>query len=186
MAKWQFTKGLHDVGDGCLAYLQPDGGWGWSNAGLVVDGEENLLIDTLFDLKLTQEMLDTMRNKFPSALRIKTLVNTHANGDHTFGNQLVADAEIITTEQTAAEMLERPPELIKRLKANRAELGEGARFLYDMMAKNFDWDEVVYTAPTRTFSERLDLKVGDKEVQLIYAGPAHTKGDTLVYLPKEK
>jgi len=55
-----------------------------------------------------------------------------------------------------------------------------------MMAKNFDWDEVVYTAPTRTFSERLDLKVGDKEVQLIYAGPAHTKGDTLVYLPKDK
>ena len=186
MAKWQFTKGLHDLGGGCLAYLQPDGGWGWSNAGLVVDGEENLLIDTLFDLKLTQEMLDTMRNKVPSAQKIKTLVNTHANGDHTFGNQLVADAEIITTAQTAAEMLERPPELIKRLKANQAELGEGARFLYDMMAKNFDWEEVVYTAPTRTFSERLDLKVGDKEVQLIYAGPAHTKGDTLVYLPKDK
>src|SRR6516164_7668857 len=81
---------------------------------------------------------------------------------------------------------ERPPELIKRLKANQAELGEGARFLYDMMAKNFDWEEVVYTAPTRTFLERLDLKVGDKEVQLIYAGPAHTKGDTLVYLPRDK
>jgi hypothetical protein len=43
MAKWQFTKGLHDLGGGCFAYLQPDGGWGWSNAGLVVDGEENLL-----------------------------------------------------------------------------------------------------------------------------------------------
>jgi glyoxylase-like metal-dependent hydrolase (beta-lactamase superfamily II) len=52
-----------------------------------------------------------MRNKVPSAHKIKTLVNTHANGDHTFGNQLVADAEIITTAQTAAEMLERPPEL---------------------------------------------------------------------------
>jgi glyoxylase-like metal-dependent hydrolase (beta-lactamase superfamily II) len=155
MAKWQFTKGLHDLGVGCLAYLQPDGGWGWSNAGLIVDGEENLLIDTLFDLKLTQEMLDTMRDNVPSALKIKTLVNTHANGDHTFGNQLVADAEIITSAQTAAEMPERPPELIKRLKANRAELGEGAQFLYDMMAKNFDWDDVVYTAPTRTFLERL-------------------------------
>ena len=49
------------------------------------------------------------------------------------------------------------------LKANRAELGEGARLLYEMMAKNFDWDEVVYTVPTRTFSERLDLKVGDRK-----------------------
>jgi cyclase len=186
MAKWQFTKGLHDLGGGCFGYLQPDGGWGWSNAGLVVDGEENLLIDTLFDLKLTQEMLNNMRDKVPSAQKIKTLVNTHANGDHTFGNQLIVDAEIITTAQTAAEMLERPPEVIKRLKANRTQLGEGALFLYDMMAKNFDWEDVVYTAPTRTFSERLDLKVGDKEVQLIYAGPAHTKGDTLVYLPQDR
>ena len=42
MSKWQYTKGLHDLGNGCLAYLQPDGGWGWSNAGLIVDGSENL------------------------------------------------------------------------------------------------------------------------------------------------
>ena len=153
---------------------------------MVVDGEENLLIDTLFDLKLTKEMLNNMRDNVPSAQKIKTLVNTHANGDHTFGNQLIVDAEIITTAQTAEEMLERPPEFIKRVKANRTQLGEGALFLYDMMAKNFDWEDVVYTAPTRTFSERLDLKVGDKEVQLIYAGPAHTKGDTLVYLPQDR
>jgi len=186
MAKWQYTKGLHDLGNGCLAYLQPDGGWGWSNAGLIVDGTENLLIDTLFDLKLTREMLDEMRDKEPSAKKIKTLVNTHANGDHTFGNQLVAGAEIITTETTAEEMLAHPPEFLRSLKNNRAQLGEAGEFLYEMMARNFDWDDVVYTAPTRTFSERLDLKVGDKEVRLVYAGPAHTKGDTLVYVPKDK
>ena len=58
MSKWQYTKGLHDLGHGNHAYLLPDGGWGWSNAGLIVDGEQNLLVDTLFDLKLTQEMLD--------------------------------------------------------------------------------------------------------------------------------
>jgi cyclase len=186
MSKWQYTKGLHDLGNGCLAYLQPDGGWGWSNAGLIVDGGENLLVDTLFDLKLTREMLDEMRDKVPSAAKIKTLVNTHANGDHTFGNQLVSGAEIIATRQTAEEMFEFQPQRIKDLKAGRAQLGEGAQFLYEMMAKNFDWDDVVYTPPTRTFSERLDLKVGDKDVQLIYAGPAHTKGDTLVYIPKDK
>ena len=30
-----YDKGLHRVGDSTWAYLQPDGGWGWSNAGLV-------------------------------------------------------------------------------------------------------------------------------------------------------
>ncbi|MGE5150292.1 MAG: MBL fold metallo-hydrolase, partial [Rhodospirillaceae bacterium] len=54
------------------------------------------------------------------------------------------------------------------------------------MARHFEWDDVVYTAPTRTFAGKLDLKVGDKQVQLVEAGPAHTRGDLLVYLPKEK
>jgi cyclase len=44
MASWQFTKGLHDIGNGCHACLQPDGGWGWSNAGQIVDGEKSLLV----------------------------------------------------------------------------------------------------------------------------------------------
>src|SRR5580658_361282 len=52
MAKWHYTKGAHDLGNGCFAYLQPDGTWGWSNAGLVTDGGETLLVDTLFDLRL--------------------------------------------------------------------------------------------------------------------------------------
>ncbi len=33
-----YTRGLHDLGNGAWAWLQPDGSWGWSNAGLVVDG----------------------------------------------------------------------------------------------------------------------------------------------------
>ncbi len=53
------------------------------------------------------------------------------------------------------------------------------------MATHFGWDDVIYTAPTRTFGGRLDLKVGDKEVQLHEAGPAHTKRDLLVYLSQE-
>ena len=94
MAKWQFTKGLHDIGNGCHAYLQPDGGWGWSNAGLITDGDRSLLVDTLFDLKLTREMLGAMRDAVPAAKSIGTLVNTHSNGDHTFGNQLLGGAEV--------------------------------------------------------------------------------------------
>lgn len=40
--------------------------------------------------------------------------------------------------------------------------------------------------PNRVFSGRLDLKVGDKDVQLIEVGPAHTEGDTLVYVARNK
>src|SRR5271170_5908346 len=103
--KWSFTKGLHELGNGCYAYLQPNGSWGWSNAGLVVDGDQSLLVDTLFDLKLTREMLEVMRRAQPrSAARSGTLVNTHSNGDHCFGNELVEGAEIIASKACAEEM----------------------------------------------------------------------------------
>src|SRR5436309_1453504 len=49
MNKWSYTKGLHDLGNSIYAYLQPDGSWGWSNAGIITDGDASLLIDTLFD-----------------------------------------------------------------------------------------------------------------------------------------
>src|SRR5579885_2944171 len=101
MAKFPYTKGLHDLGSECFAWLQPDGSWGWSNAGLVVDGRASLLVDTLFDLELTREMLDAMRAAAPAAATIGTVVNTHSNGDHTYGNQLVGGAEIIASTACA-------------------------------------------------------------------------------------
>ena len=89
MAGWQYRKGLQDIGNGCYAWLQPDGGWGFSNSGLITDGGETLLVDTLMDLAHTREMLDGYRAAVPAAAQIGTLVNTHSNGDHTFGNQFV-------------------------------------------------------------------------------------------------
>src|SRR5271156_5612091 len=98
-----YQKGMHEVADGVWAYLQPDGGWGWSNAGLITDGDRSLLVDTLFDLKLTGEMLHAMRRTTPAANDIDALVNTHANGDHWYGNSLVAGAEIVASARPAAE-----------------------------------------------------------------------------------
>ncbi|MEO2038039.1 MAG: aldo/keto reductase, partial [Martelella sp.] len=103
MTKWKYTKGLHDLGNGCWGYLVPDGSWGWSNAGLIADGEATLLVDTLFDLKCTGDMLAEMRNAVPASEKIGVLVNTHADGDHTFGNQLVKGARIIGTEGTVSD-----------------------------------------------------------------------------------
>ena len=79
-----YARGAHQIADGVWAYLQPDGGWGLSNAGLVAshDGASSLLVDTLFDLHLTDQMLSALRKATPAAQRIATVVNTHANGDH--------------------------------------------------------------------------------------------------------
>jgi cyclase len=129
MSKSNFAKGLHELGNGTYAYLQPDGSWGWSNAGLVADGDATLLVDTLFDLKITKEMLDTMRDAVPAAEKIGILVNTHADGDHTFGNQLVEGARIIGTEGTVSDFDRFDPKVLEGICKNPEEFGAaGIRF----------------------------------------------------------
>jgi cyclase len=180
-----YSNGLHEVGDGLYAYLQPDGGWGWSNAGLVVDGESTLLIDTLFDLALTERMLSAMRSAVPAAARIDTVVNTHANGDHCYGNQLVGDARIVASERTVAEMGELPAAAMAALVQQAPGMGElGAFFLRCFGA--FDFDRIETVLPDETFNGELGLRVGSREVRLIEVGPAHTRGDTLALLPAER
>ncbi|HLZ60053.1 MAG TPA: MBL fold metallo-hydrolase [Ktedonosporobacter sp.] len=181
-----YTKGLHDLGCSVYAYLQPDGSWGWSNAGLVTDSGTSLLVDTLFDLNLTQEMLDTMRRAVP-ATPISTVVNTHANGDHCFGNQLVSDALIISSAQTAQEMTAEgaSPATFAALCRQSPQLGLCGVFLKHAFG-SFDFEDITLTLPQKTFEGELTLKVGEKEVQLIEVGPAHTRGDTLVYVPEDR
>ena len=177
--------GLHDLGRGVYAWLAPRGTWGWSNAGLIVDGEESLLVDTLYDLDLTGQMLRRMRAAEPRASAIDTLVNTHANGDHCHGNELVAGAEIIASTASALEMAELPPEAMAALMDGAREMGAvGDYFLHCF--GGFRFDGIRHTPPTRTFDGRLDLQVGDKPVHLIEVGPAHTRGDVLVHSPWDR
>lgn len=176
-----YDKGLHELGDACFAYLQPDGSWGWSNAGLVVGDGASLLVDTLFDLHLTRDMLATMVPHTTTA-PIGTLLNTHANGDHCYGNQLVAGAEIIASEATAHEMAEVPPAMLHALNTAPGEVGALFRHFFGA----FDFDGIDVAMPTRTFHGRLDIEVGGRAVELIEVGPAHTRGDTIVYVPDAK
>ena len=181
----RFTKGLHDLGNGCWAWLQPDGGWGWSNAGLIHDGGESLLVDTLFDLRLTAEMLDAMKAAVPAAARIGALVNTHANGDHCYGNQLVPGARIIASRASAAEMEEFPPEAMARLIENAAALGPGAQYLAKLFSP-FEFRGIRHVPATETFDGELRFRVGGKEVVLFEVGPAHTRGDVIVWVPQDR
>jgi len=179
-----YEKGLVDLGHGGYAWLQPDGGWGWSNAGLVTDGEHALLIDTLFDVRLTREMLRAMKDAAPTA-RIEHLVNTHRNGDHCNGNQLVKGAEIIASKATVDEMLHESPRMMTSLMKQAPQMGEvGEFFQYCFGA--FHFEEVEQTLPTRTFEGALDVRVGDKVVALKEVGPAHTDGDVIAYVPADR
>lgn len=196
----RFAGGLHQVAEGTWAWLQPNGDLGESNAGFVVGDDESLLIDTLWDLPLTRRMLDAA--DAAGVPKPKTLFNTHSDGDHFWGNQLVAGAEIISTAAARELMTLDPPAEMRRMRAagrGLAAIGSlplplvgtlhlpyvprlPLRRMGSLMAP-FDWRGIELTFPGRTFSGREELTVGGRRVELIEVGSAHTAGDAIAWVP---
>jgi cyclase len=194
-----FEGGLHEVAPRTFAWLQPNGDLGESNAGLVAGDGDSALVDTLWDVRLTRRMLDAMAPSTASA-PIACVVNTHSDGDHWWGNQLLPHANRITSSASAAVMAhdEGAPAQFERLKHLAATLerrSEGRlpravrRRMRDFgsyvsrMFSPYDFTEVELTGPTETFDERRTLAVGGRLLELILVGPAHTPGDLIVWVP---
>ncbi|MFK7918492.1 MAG: MBL fold metallo-hydrolase [Ilumatobacter sp.] len=180
-----FKKGLVEVADDVFAYLQPDGTWGWSNAGLIVGESESALVDTLFDLRLTQQMLDDM-TPHTSHRPIANVVNTHANGDHCYGNQLVASpgVDFIASASATAEMDEVPPALLATLVEAAGDDTLGRYVSHAFGA--FDFNDIEMPEITIGFHDHHELDAGGRRVELLEVGPAHTSGDVLAWLPEER
>jgi len=186
MANWAFRQGVHDIGNGVYGYVQPDGTWGFSNAGLVSSQGETLLIDTLMSVPRTRDMLAEFA-KVPGGAKIDRLMNTHANPDHFFGNGVVEGAEIVSTAKTRDEMAGFNPQALANLSANWPSMGEAGEFLFETMGRKFDFSGVDELAlPTTTFDDMLTLTVGDKTVELTDLGPAHTESDTIAWVVEER
>jgi glyoxylase-like metal-dependent hydrolase (beta-lactamase superfamily II) len=171
---------LHEVGDRVWAYLDDRATWGYSNAGLIGGERSSLLVDTLFDLRMTRAMLDAMA-PITATRGIATVLNTHANGDHCYGNQLLRDARIIASDASANEMDDVPPPLLHAFK--QLDLGEQGNQLVADAFGPFRFDDIEATLPNETFSGSLTVEVGGRPVALEEVGPAHTRGDVIAWVP---
>lgn len=199
----RFATGYEQVADRTWAYLQPNGGLGESNSGLVFDGDDVLVIDSLWDVALTRTMLADARGIVDAPPTI--LFNTHSDGDHVWGNQLMRGARIISSNSAKAMMEFDPPKEMRGLQRGGKFLGAlgsnplpliGTRdygrlprlplkAMGNEMAP-FKWDDIELTLPTETFDGELTISVAEREVRLIEVGPAHTMGDSVAYVPDVK
>ncbi len=175
---------LQELGNGLFAWVQGDGSWGWSNSGLIAgDDDRVLMVDTLFTGRLTQDMLDAYRKAVPAADVIDVLVNTHSNGDHTYGNHLVKGARIIGSTACLEEMEERPASRVHEVIKDPAKFGAYGQFFTETMGSRFDFSDIGHLPPSETFNGTMSLDVGGRRVELTELGPAHTRGDIVVHVP---
>ena len=181
-ARVPYTRGLHEVASRIWAWMLPDGGYGWSNAGLVAGDGASLLVDTLFDLPLTREMLTAMEPITDRAPITDALI-THSNGDHTHGNQLLdASVRIVAAQGTAEEIAHgMAPEMLAM--AQTANLGPVATPYARDRFGHFDFSGIRLRNADQTFDHDLTIDVGGRQIYLLNLGPAHTAADSVVHVP---
>ncbi|WP_199565810.1 MBL fold metallo-hydrolase [Spongiactinospora rosea] len=159
---------LHEVADGVFAYVQPDGGWMLNNTGLVLDGAGgHVLVDTTSTEARNRALLARVAEVAGEGPP-RALVNTHHHGDHTYGNRLLPAAtpvighvhcreDVLAAGLVAAEVLSGPA-----------------------------YGELRLRPPELTFETRMALHTGERRIDLLHAGPAHTRGDVIAWLPEER
>lgn len=184
---------MQQLSDNCFAVLNEKNRVCDANSGLINRGG-GVVIDTQSDLAHARRMIEMFGKVWPAMPN--RVINTHEDADHVWGNQLFEGAEIIAHRSVPERMrkVAEPKEsqkllhgvghflsrvLLKATHPGLAAAGEQLREDY-----NFDGIELVL--PTTLFDERYELDLDGTEAHLIYVGPCHQVGDTIIHVPKER
>ncbi|MFN7753363.1 MAG: MBL fold metallo-hydrolase [Pseudomonadota bacterium] len=144
-----------------------------SNAAWMVTDEGVLVIDTRQHPRRAEELLAMIRKTTDQPIR--WVVNTHAHGDHYFGNSVFRreGARFIAHRDTAGMMQSHFGIEMKRRQGY-------------FRQRQYDPKEVTVVLPDITFDSSLTLTLGGRTVELLYLGAGQNPGDTFVRFPKER
>jgi cyclase len=181
------------------------GGVGSNNV-VIVNDDDVLIVDTGTTPQAARNFLadiKTLTNK-----PVRYVVNTHFHYDHVDGNQIfgpdvqiiahdyvrmaISTFDVLRREPYNTSQLVNVPAQIDRLKQQVAAERDTAKkaTLSDQLKateQNFaQLKELKATPPTLTYSSKLVLHRGGREIDILFLGRGHTGGDTVVFLPKEK
>lgn len=186
----QFAEGLYALAPDTFAWMVPNGSWGETNLGLVRCGDQSVLIDTCWDLHFMREMLAHSASVLDGS-PISHVINTHADGDHCWGNQLFADQVITSTQASARQMHQHPPAQLRALQWGAklfqhmpfGKVDALGRYMGDML-RPYRFNGVKVVSANRKFSGETSLELNGVSLRLIEVGPAHTDGDCMVHVPE--
>lgn len=133
----------------------------------------------------------------------KALINTHEHGDHTYGNGVYADCQIIAHELCAEGMRTRQADVarvlgwyeddIPKTEAKLATLEKGTdeyrKTNEDLITAKMEYESfkagMELTLPTKTFTDTMTLPMGNITFELYAVGGTHTSSDIFIFVPEE-
>ncbi len=155
------SYGLKELKPGYYVYLHGDDKPGVSstfNNGVIVTTEGVVVIDTQQSEPIARKVRAAISRLTSQPIRF--LISTTPHNPFTGGNAVYGDTFKIGHENYRTSLL-------KLLQKDSPE-------------------EKSKKLPHQTFSERLTLYLGGKEIQIIYVGKAHSQADTIVFVPEDR
>ena len=130
------------------------------NSGIITTSEGVVVLDALN----TEVAGRAMRDAIAGTIRqpVRALVSSTFHNNYSKGNIAFADVLKIGHENSRTDLLA----LMQREKASAAE--QQARL------------------PNQTFRDRMTLHLGGKDIQILYVGRAHTRGDSIIFVPQDR
>ena len=135
-----------------------------AQGGAYIGDDGVLVIDAKMDKASVDQVIEGIKQITDKP--IKYLVNTHGDGDHIVGNRYFPETVAIIAHENCRKDFFLPGR-------------NGA-------ASQWNKPDLAPFVPSLTFSEKMNIHLGSKKVELWYFGVGHTTGDTVVYFSEEK
>jgi glyoxylase-like metal-dependent hydrolase (beta-lactamase superfamily II) len=132
---------------------------GTLNTGIIVTSEGVVVLDALNPEAVARAQREAIAGTIRQPVRM--LVSSTFHNNYSKGNVAYADVLKIGHENYRTDLLE----LMQRDKVSAEE--QKARL------------------PNQTFRDRMTLYLGGKEIQILYVGRAHTRGDSIIFVPQD-
>ena len=203
---------VSQVGDGVYAAIGKNGAF--CNAAVIVNKNDVLVVDTHLRPVWAHDLIGQIKKMTDKPVRY--VVNTHWHPDHVQGNEAYVNVfgpnvEYLAQHNTRDDMIHKAipsiqdslkdvPEGIARMEKALTEGKDSQgqpltdeqrtniqKQIEDQKAYLGELKQMQITLPTITFERSLYLhKPGERTIQILYFGKGHTRGDVVVYMPKEK
>lgn len=157
-----------ELADGVYAYTAE----GDPNTGVVIGDDSVMIMDARATPVAAQELIDAVRGVTDKPIKYVVLSHYHAvrvlgasayEADHIIASAMTRDLIVERGQQDFESEVQRFPRLFQAVES----------------VPGLTW-------PTLTFTDRMTLYMGEREVRLMHLGRGHTKGDIVAWLPAEK
>jgi len=141
-----------------------------NNLSFIVTSEGVIVINSGASASLAQALHEEIKQITNQPVVL--VINENGQGHAMLGNSYWYDQEvsIIAHEDAAHEFSENGAQILERMQNYNREKAMGTRLV----------------SPTKTFADKHIIKLGNKVIEVLYLGPAHSPGDISVWLPSEK